>query len=785
MPSDTLREIIGTFARSDATRYANQTQTWFRVHRKVTAQGDTTVIDDPIYIQTDATGQIDAQVLAGYYTVLVPLKDGDRYFNVTVPDAVGPHNVADLLDYIDPGDPVLTQVQQLVLKARAWAENPENVEVDAVNYPGDYSARNYALKAQAAALTADNHQPDFTALDATTEIMVGQIVAVTDGWNGQEELGKAFPAATYTADGSLVRDLPGSGLQWVSYRREFGSFSEMDADPRAVAAGVTLTIPSEGSTFDVAASSATDNDITTTAGRKLYLLDTPDERRLAELGGRSQLLRLLSRADRARQTIVVVGDSITEQAKSGIGNGIGYVTYLAEAFPNVNFINEGVGGDTTLDVIDRLSTVTSHGADGYILAIGVNDARYNDSRGATSQSAFVTNCTTIINAFKAATGYRWAAVLSIWPTFWPDQYAALGRKKTDDRIVQWSAALEANAALNWYIPYVNAHDEIVRVVDMDNLPDLFDDGVHPAYSGTAGKKMYADAILRDRINDAEFRSAYVPASGTVEAYKIRVLDNGASTCQIQNIKLAPYHKEFFAYSANASVAINGLVGSYSGAYTGYANKADDYPFEIIVTADQLPTALTTVPNGIGNGIKAWELYRTTNPEAMADPKHPDWKLVEHEYSTDGNAFNLFPRRRQHVYYRVDFESSTGTDGTGGTTGTYVKVAKIWGGVEPVRYAYENMLDLGATSERFDLFFSAAGGSASAYMANVANTYPLSVMLESPHELTTIDLASVGETGRDIKDWTIYRSYDPAALADTAHASWVSVATGTGDGTASV
>lgn len=499
------------------------------------------------------------------------------------------------------------------------------------------------------------------------------------------------------------------------------------------------------------------------------------------LGGRGELLRRLAEVNAQVGTVVVIGDSITEQAKPGVGNGIGYVTYLSEQFPSITFINEGIGGNTTLDVIARMSSITAHGADGYIVAIGVNDARYNDSRGATSQSAYVANMTDIINALKAAPGYEWCAVLSIWPAFWRDQYSNLGRFGTDDRIRQWNSALESNAALNWSIPYINAHDSIVRAVDMSNVSNLIPDGIHPDYSTTAGKRLYAAGILREEIRKSEFVSSFVTTGN--QFYKIRVLNNGATTCNIQNIRFDPYHKEFFAFSADPAVAITGLVGTYNASYGGYKNKLSDYPFEIIINGDLLPNFIATVPRGIGKGIKAWELYRSTDPDAAADPKHHSWQLIAYEYSTNGNAFNLFPRKREGVFYRIDFLNSDGTDGTGGITGKYVKVSKVWGGVPPVRYAYENMVDNGGASQRFDLYFSDTGGSSAAYMANAENSFPLRVSFESPQSLNEIEIGTVVETGRQVKDWVIYRSYDPACLSNPGHPSWLEVAAGTGAGTA--
>jgi hypothetical protein len=104
-------------------------------------------------------------------------------------------------------------------------------------------------------------------------------------------------------------------------------------------------------------------------------------------------------------------------------------------------------------------------------------------------------------------------------------------------------------------------------------------------------------------------------------------------------------------------------------------------------------------------------------------------------------------------------------------------------VTPVRYACTNRLT--TLNERADLFFSAAGGDATNYIANNENAYPLHVTLECPQDVSSIDIASVPEVGRNIKNWKLYRSYDPAAMNDAAHASWALVTSGVGDATIAV
>ncbi|WP_413219087.1 hypothetical protein [Tritonibacter mobilis] len=157
MPSDIKRQVRGIFVTPAGEPVTNKTLTFFRSRRVVTPAGDSTVVDEPFFATTDGTGLLDKEMFAGNYLVLVKLSDVDRYFNMAVPDQPGPHNPVDLLDYADPGDPVLTQVQQLVLKARAWAENPEDVEVDPTGYPEEYSAKHYAMKSSAASAAAQGY----------------------------------------------------------------------------------------------------------------------------------------------------------------------------------------------------------------------------------------------------------------------------------------------------------------------------------------------------------------------------------------------------------------------------------------------------------------------------------------------------------------------------------------------------------------------------------------------------------------------------------------------------
>jgi lysophospholipase L1-like esterase len=85
---------------------------------------------------------------------------------------------------------------------------------------------------------------------------------------------------------------------------------------------------------------------------------------------------------KAKQTLVLFGDSITDSGRdrssvSSLGNGYvaGVVKQIrARHKEPLTFINSGVSGDTTRDLLGRLETdVIAHKPDWVSVAIGVND----------------------------------------------------------------------------------------------------------------------------------------------------------------------------------------------------------------------------------------------------------------------------------------------------------------------------------------------------------------------------------------------------------------------------
>lgn len=220
MTTDTLRQITGVLRTPEGSAFPNKTLTWFRERRVVQAQGSSVVLDEPFYVVTDAAGAIDHDVMAGNYLLLVRLKDTDRYFRVSVPDQAGPFNIADLVDAPPVTPEIISQVQALVIKARAWAENPEDTPVE--TGPDQFSALHHSRKASASAAAAALY--DGPWLDTVSALL-------------------ADTALTYTT-----------------------------GQPETVTAGGIVRTRAEGFSYAVAPSGATDHHVTTAGGVKLYVL---------------------------------------------------------------------------------------------------------------------------------------------------------------------------------------------------------------------------------------------------------------------------------------------------------------------------------------------------------------------------------------------------------------------------------------------------------------------------------------------------------------------------------
>lgn len=483
--------------------------------------------------------------------------------------------------------------------------------------------------------------------------------------------------------------------------------------------------------------------------------------------------RRLADAARLGQKVVWVGDSITEQGKPATGDGVGFTTFLQNKFVGATYVNEGIGGNTTLSIIDRMASLVAHAADLYVVAIGVNDIRYNDSRGATSVSAYIANITSIYNSLNAVGDVMF---IGVWPTFWEDQFAALLRKATDDRMTQYNNALRDFCREN-SIPFSNPNPAIRSVIDFGNVDLMISDGVHPSYTGPQGlacKRLYADSVLFDNPNREDYCDN-VYANGKV-FFKFVFGNNGQPDgfLGLRNIAInGTTFQESFGQTANLGFPFNPtLYGAFNGAYAGFYNKANDFPLVTTVGCDSWPdsivlTALTSDSSG-NRGARRFETWFSTDPESVTDINHPSWVLFEKSESVNGVAVNVLPKGKTRFYYQLRLMNP------GFST---TKVKRI-GTRYPVRVATQNVGS--ASQQRFDLIFG-AGAPTDAESLRVDTPNGV-VMWESDGEENSLTLESFDTT---LGDFAIYQSADPNALSSVTHESWVPVVTGTGDGAVNI
>lgn len=145
MPSTTPRQIGGVLLRPDAVPFSNVSLAIFRDPRAAVGQGGAVIVDQVLATQTGPAGEVSMSLVPGRYLGRVRLSDADRYFQFSVPDSAGPFVIGDLLTITDVNGSVFLTLQDLVLAARAWSENPEDVPV--VTGPDEFSAKHYAAKA--------------------------------------------------------------------------------------------------------------------------------------------------------------------------------------------------------------------------------------------------------------------------------------------------------------------------------------------------------------------------------------------------------------------------------------------------------------------------------------------------------------------------------------------------------------------------------------------------------------------------------------------------------------
>lgn len=351
----------------------------------------------------------------------------------------------------------------------------------------------------------------------------------------------------------------------------------------------------------------------------------------------SKLYRKLQAINYSYGKVTAVGDSLTESDD--------YDEKIMAYFPNINLVDKGIGGNTTLSIIDRLDDIIATAPNLFLLAIGVNDNRYNDSRGARSEAEYIANMTTIIDRLRAVAD---VVVIGIWRTHHNDQFAALGIDSTRRRADRWNKALE-KLCDEKEVLFINPNADIDRVINLENEARFciqnvagYPDGVH---TNDIGNQMRADAVLFGNIDPSKYDPTPFEASGKY-SYMLEILETNESSgyVVINNIHAtpSPIAGEYFTNSSNVNYRdLETMFNGGGNDYLGVANRAFDFPLYITWTSERPLTSLVYSAKTPGRAILHYNLYVSTDKRAAANPYHKSWRLLRDGNDHDPGYLRLF------------------------------------------------------------------------------------------------------------------------------------------------
>ena len=343
----------------------------------------------------------------------------------------------------------------------------------------------------------------------------------------------------------------------------------------------------------------------------------------------SKLYRKLQAINFAGGKVTSVGDSLTE--------GTSYDEMIMEHFPNIHLIDKGVGGYTTLSVIEKLDDIVATSPNLFLLAIGVNDNRYNDSRGARTEAEYISNMEIILDSMRKIAD---VVVVGIWRTQHSDQYAALGIDGTRRRADRWNESLKRLCGSKEVL-FINPNPDIDNVINLESEERFcikneegYPDGVH---TNDIGNKMRADAVLFGNVDPRKYDEKLFETSGKY-SYMLEILETNESSgyVMINNIHAtpSPIAGEYFTNSSNVKYRDLKTMFNGGGNYLGVANRAYDFPLFITWTSEYPLTSLVYSPKTLDRAIVGYNLYVSTNKRAVVNPYHESWRLLkngnEHE-----------------------------------------------------------------------------------------------------------------------------------------------------------
>lgn len=172
--SDTPRPLTGILRDGQGTVLPNRSLTWYRVPRKVLAQGSSVIVDELFTTQTDGSGQITGTALVpGKYLMRTRLADQDRYVEVSVPEGSGSVNIADLIDTAAPPiTPPLVAAAQEARDQAQTAAGQSAASAEASEASADRAGRWGVYVDTASGLAATEDGDFFSVYDADAEILL-------------------------------------------------------------------------------------------------------------------------------------------------------------------------------------------------------------------------------------------------------------------------------------------------------------------------------------------------------------------------------------------------------------------------------------------------------------------------------------------------------------------------------------------------------------------------------------------------------------------------------------
>ncbi|WP_449600293.1 SGNH/GDSL hydrolase family protein [Paenibacillus sp. Marseille-Q9583] len=338
------------------------------------------------------------------------------------------------------------------------------------------------------------------------------------------------------------------------------------------------------------------------------------------------LYHMLSVVNNIGGKATFVGDSVTE---------IGWFTPLQSLFPNITMVNKGIGGNGTVDVINRLADITATQADLYVLAIGTNDVRYQDpAKGATTATGYAANIETIYTAL----GVNKTVVLTPWPSFNGDYTSVLGFYERDNLMDQYivEARKKCETAS---VPFVEVTEELRSLLDFNNKSSFLQDYIHP--NTTIGRQLYSAVALFGKqqtekwgvaksktsakyIYKLEIRSSLTGDQIDLRYLQVKTKDNSALVGMWTTAMLSGYD--------DISQILNNAAGTYH-----FKNNAGDFPVVITFSSNSPIEYVNQTAHSYGGSIGAYKFYESEDPYSILDFDSSSWRKVA---ESDSNRISI-------------------------------------------------------------------------------------------------------------------------------------------------